>query len=284
MKNDKWLVLDLQMFSEDPGADGAGAEDASAAGMQEQGEGASQTGADEQGAADPGKQNNFEKAFAKRLADAQSKWEADKQTELQNLKDQYKDHDIYRKAAEFVQKQTGINDIMSLKEELEMNELQERAAREGISPEVQRRLDQLEAKAARADELEAQRTEEQQQREQQQEQERLEKAYFDNLGEFAKAKNIDGDKLNQFMIDNEFSVNPDNLERSLEMAYKAMKHDELVQQLEDAEKNGMRKLIQSKSTIPQVNGSKAQGQTIAPAPKTLAEARQRAMQRLTSAE
>ncbi|MNU04264.1 hypothetical protein D3C72_2486020 [compost metagenome] len=54
----------------------------------------------------------------------------------------------------------------------------------------------------------------------------------------------------------------------------------MQKKLESAEKDGMKKLIQAKGNIPTVPGKTAQGQVVQTAPKTFAEARQRAMQRM----
>lgn len=265
------IKLDLQLFSEEmdmPQME-TGVEDVPDAEVHESGEESSV-------AAEP---NNFEKAFAKRLAAKEAEWRASQEAEINKVKEQYKDFDIYRKATEFLQKQNGINDVMTLKEQLELVELQERAERHNVDPEVQRRIEELEAKAARADELEQQRAQEEQERQQQQQRQEFERNYFDQLGEFAKAHEIEGEALNKFMIDNGLFVNPEQMQRSFEIAFKAMQYDQMQKQLAEAEKNGMKKLIQSKSNIPTVPGKTQQGQVVSSPPKTWAEARQRAMQR-----
>lgn len=207
--------------------------------------------------------SNFEKAFAKRLAEAKSKWESE-------VTDKYKDYDTYKKSAEYFAKINNVPDVMTLKERIEMEELQEAAEKQQVPVEVLKRLQELEAKASKGEELE--RTMQQQQEQQN---------YWSNIEKFAESKGADMKALNQFMIDNEMSYDPNNMERSFELAYKAMRHDELSKQVEEAEKQGMKKLLQAKSSIPNVTGNKAQGQVTSPAPKTFAEARARAMQRFT---
>lgn len=252
--------LDLQMFAEDTGVEAAPAAEVQTESTQVE---ASETGAETSVAAEPEKQNNFEKAFAKRLAEAQSKWESEHA-------EKYKDYDDLKKAAEFFQRRHGFNDFMSLKEEIELAELQDRAEKEQVSPQIIKRIDELEAKAAKADALERQ-----------QEEEKRVSAYWSTLNEFVKEKGIEADKLNQFMIENEMTYNPNAPEKSFMLAYKAMKADELEEKLASAEKEGMKKLLQAKGSIPTVPGSNANGQVSSPAPKTFAEARQRAMQRMT---
>jgi hypothetical protein len=61
-----------------------------------------------------------------------------------------------------------------------------------------------------------------------------------------------------------------------------MRHDALEKQVESAEKEGVKKFLQAKGGIPTIPGKTATGQSVSAAPKTFAEARQRAMQRLTS--
>src|SRR5690606_13593012 len=99
--------------------------------------------------------NNFEKAFAKRLAEKEAKWKADKDAEIQALRDQYTDHDTYELAAEYLQQQAGVPDMITLKEEIKIAQRQERAEKEKGPPSVLKRIDELEAKAAKGEEYEA---------------------------------------------------------------------------------------------------------------------------------
>lgn len=221
-----------------------------------------------------------QESFAKRLkeqteralAEERSKWE-------QENADRYKDFDVYKKAAEFMQKQNGIQDVMTLKEQLEMADLQERADRSGLDPEMQRRFDELEAKANRLDEIEQERQAAEQQRQEQEQLQQYEKTYWDGLNQFAKDRGVESNALNQFMVENNFFVNPENLVKSFEIAHKAMDYDNMAKRVEEAEKAGMKKLISAKGSIPHVPSSTNQGQVVSSAPKTFAEARQRAMQR-----
>jgi|ADGO01.1.fsa_nt_gi hypothetical protein len=91
------LPLNLQLFAEGGEVTGEvpapGVEDAPAAGEQAQESevDANQTGVEEQAAAEPEKQNNFEKAFAKRLAAERDKWEAERKAELEKVQQQLRE-------------------------------------------------------------------------------------------------------------------------------------------------------------------------------------------------
>lgn len=254
--------LNLQLFAEEATVE-TGVESAPAAEVQTETPNASETGAETEVAAEPEKQNNFEKAFAKRLKEAQAKWEAEQA-------EKYKHYEDYRKAAEYLQKTSGINDIMTLKERIELEELQEQAEQQSVPVEVLKRIQELEAKAAKAEQLEKA----------QQEEQRV-SAYWSSINEFVKDKGIEAEKLNQFMIDNGLSYDPNEPAKSFNVAYKAMRADELEQKLATAEKEGMKKLLQAKGSIPTVPGNNASGQLSSPTPKTFAEARARALQRFS---
>jgi hypothetical protein len=194
-------------------------------------EGSEETGVEAPPAAEE-KQNNFEKAFAKRLAAEREKWDQEKQ----QLVDQYKDYDVLKKATSYLQKTTGIEDLMSLKEEIELAELQERAESQKVSPEIQRRIEELEEKARKADEME----------EQSKIQEEY-KTFRSNLEEFATSKNFDAEKLHSFMYEKNIA--------DFETAYKALRADELETQLENAKKDAVKEYLASK------NAPKAEGST-----------------------
>lgn len=227
-------------------------------------------GVDSQAVAEP-KDNNFEKAFAKRLSAKEAEWQA----KYQELEGKYKGHDDYKYVADYLQQVHGA-DIMTLKERIEMERLQERSERENVPPEVLKRLDELESKAAEADRLKEE--QEQRQRELQEEEERSKSftEFKGKLDEFAKERGVDADDLYKFMVDNQTG--------NMEIALKAMKHDELQQKLADAEKTGMKKLLSAKAGIPTVATTNKTGSVTTPPAKNLAEARQRALARLNSTE
>ncbi len=259
----KYLVpMNLQLFAEEASVE-AGVEDVPAAGEQTEGS-ADQTGVETQAAAEPEKQNNFEKAFAKRLAQEREKWESERKAELEK----YKDYDALRRAAEYLQRTSGITDMETLMREIELAELQEQAQRQNLTVEEYQRMKELE-------ELKAWK----QQMEQELQRREWERTYWDNLKDFSKDHGVEPEKLNQFMVENGFSINPDDMKKSFEIALKAYKYDDLVKQLENAKKEGMKELIQAKSNIPTVATSGVKGEVKQTAPKTFAEARARAMQR-----
>ncbi|SFE74396.1 hypothetical protein SAMN04487969_10645 [Paenibacillus algorifonticola] len=174
-------------------------------------------------------------AFAKRLAAAQEKWRLEKENEIEQIRNEYKDHDMYRQATEYLQRASGINDIMTLKEQIELIELQDRAEEENVSPQVKRRIEELEAKAARADEMEA---------EQSQKQAVL--AFENMLKEFCADKKIDGNSIHheelwKYMHENEIA--------KPEFAFKAMKADALESKLSSAKEDAIKDYLNSKRGV-----------------------------------
>lgn len=262
--------LDLQMFAEeavqDPGVDVV-----PAAGEQSQESEvpADQTGVDNETAAESDKQNNFEKAFAKRLAAKETEWQTAKEAELQQLRDQYKDHDAYKKAAEYLQRTSGIDNIMTLKEEIELAELQERAEKENVPPKVLKRIDELEAKAAKADEIEAA---------QKQEQERQE--FETTLKDFCSDKKIDGKPVDHMDL---WKYMHENSVSKPEVALKAMKADILEPKLETAKTDAVNEYLQSKQA-PKIEGSQGAAAQQAPGRAgSIDAAEERALARLKAA-
>lgn len=222
------LPLNLQLFSEDSGAAETGVESASAAEVQTETPEVteSQTGVETQAAAEPEKQNNFEKAFAKRLAAEREKWQSE-------TSEKYKDYDTLKDVADYFREVNEAPDMMTLKERIEMERLQQRAERENVPPEVLQRIDMLEAKAAKADEFE-----------QQQAQERTMQEFENGLKEFVKDKQlgekpVDHLELWKYMHENGIA--------KPEVAFKAMKADQLETKLQERETDVINRYIQSKS-------------------------------------
>lgn len=219
--------------------------------------------------ADVTKQQSFahrlKEQTEKVLAEERSKWEKE-------TSEKYKDYDTYRKATEYLQKTSGIEDVMTLKEQIELQELNERAEQQNVPPDVLKRIDELEQKAARGEELE-----------QKQQAEAINNLFWKAAEQFVEGKDVSKEDLNKYMIENDIFVDPTNAElaqKKFDMAYKAMQYDVMTKKLESAEKDGMKKLISSKNSISTIPGSNSQGQVINSPPKTFAEARQRAMQRM----
>lgn len=246
------FALDLQLFSED--GDFSGVDDVSAAGAHEGTEG---SGVEDPAAAEPN-----EKAFASRLAAERAKIERE-------YAERYKDYDTHKRISDYFQQSNGM-DAMTLRERVELEALQEQADQQNVPVEVMMRLQELEAKAAQADTLA-----------QQQQQTQWEQTYWGHLNSFvADKEGADPKAINQFLIDNGLSVNPDDPSKVFDLAYRALQYDALQKQLQGAEQSGMKKLLAAKGSIPNITGtSGAQGQTASTGPKTFAEARARAMQR-----
>jgi CRISPR/Cas system CSM-associated protein Csm5 (group 7 of RAMP superfamily) len=122
-------------------------------------------------------------------------------------------------------------------------------------------LDELEAKAAKAAEYE-----------QQSQAQQAYSQFRQGLEVFAKENGAEPDAIQEFMVNNQIG--------NMEVAYKAMQYEAMKQQLETAKKEGVKEFLAAKGSIPNIPGNSALGQVQSPAPKTMEEARQRALQRL----
>ena len=236
------LKLDLQLFSEDMEAVETGVEDVPAAEVHEEAAEPSETGVETEVAAEPEKQNNFEKAFAKRLAAEREKWQKE-------VSEKYGDYDTHKELSSYLQEVNGL-DALSLKERIELERLQTRAEKENVPPEVLKRIDDLEQQAAEGRQLK-----EQQQKEQ------INNLYWKAADDFVKDKGVTKEELNQLLIDNRMTVDPtdpEDVERKFNMAYKAMKTDQLEKELASAKETAVKEYLQSK-TAPRVEGSGAPG-------------------------
>lgn len=185
-----------------------------------------------------------ESSFAKRLREhSEKEVKAAREAWEKETGDKYKDYDVLKTTAEFFREKHGYQDLLSMKEEIELVQLQERAEKEQVPPEVLKRIDQLEAKAAKGEEIEKQ-----------YQQEQVTRQYFDTLGDFVKDKGVTTEELNQFMIDNEMQYNPNNMQKSFEFALKAYKADEAMAKLETAKKDAIDEYLGSKRA-PKAEGS-----------------------------
>jgi hypothetical protein len=248
------FYMKLQFFSEEIGDTGV---DSTPAAEEPATEGETSTESTEstettEETKEPEKQNNFEKAFAKRLAAERQKWEDETKSKFQN-------YDEYKTVAEFIQEQGQFKDILSAKEAVELERLQARAEKQNVSPEVQRRIEELESKAAKAEEYEKQ-----------QEQNKQFQEFRTKLDGFAKEKDVNPDDLHKFMYDNQIA--------NMEVAYKAMKFEDAAAQREQIEKEAVKKYLESKKG-PKVEAGGTAGVTNAEPAKSWAEARQRAAER-----
>lgn len=214
------------------------------------------------------KQESFAKRLSEKLAEERAKIEAE-------FKEKYGDYEAMKDVAEYFREANGFDDVLSLKERIEMERLQSRAEKEGISPEMQRRLEQLEERARRADELEQQRQAEEQQR---QEQERLTQFYKEfrgNIETFAKENGANADELERYMIDNEI--------KKIDVAYKAMKAEEYEKKLQEREQDVIKRYLDSKNA-PRVEGTGAAGLTSFKPTGNLDAASERALARFRAAK
>lgn len=225
MKRKYRFALDLQQFAEGETEPGVEVVPAAEEQVIDEVDTSSETGEESQVAAEPEKQNNFEKAFAKRLAAKEAEMEA-------KYAEKYKDYEVLQKATAHLQKTTGISDLMTLKEELELADLQERAETQNLDVDTLKRIEQLEQKAAKGDALEAK---------YQQEQQRLE--FETSLKTFCEGKEINGkavdhNELWNFMHENEIN--------KPEIAFKAMKADLLEAKLATAKEDSIKDYLASK--------------------------------------
>lgn len=258
-------TLNLQFFAEESGVEAvpAAGEQIDVAEVEDFAtpEPPAETGVEEQAAAEPGKENNFEKAFAKRLAAEREKWQAEMQKELEK----YKDYDVSQKALQYLMRVNNITDMNLLREQLELVELQEQAERQGMSVEELKRLRELE-------ELKAWKQQVEQQQVQQQQIQQFEQM----LKDFCQGKEFDGKPLDHMEL---WKFMHENGVANPETAFKAMKADLLEKQIEKAKKEGVKEFLSAKGSVPKVGGSKASGAVFPGPAKTFAEARARAMMR-----
>lgn len=205
------------------------------------------------------------KAFAKRLsertnakiAEERAKWEAEQAERL-------REYEQYRSLTEQMLKYSGHQDIHSLQQALEQELLQAQAEKHQVPVEVMQRLNELERRAQRADELEHK----------WQSQQAL-NTFYQDLNQFLQGKeDVTQESMIDFMVQSGIS--------NFDVAYKALRADLLEQKLATAEQDAVKKYLESKKA-PKVEGSgSAPGLIAEQPPKTWEEARERALARLRS--
>lgn len=179
-------------------------------------------------------QNNFEKAFAKRLTAEREKWQ-------QEVSDKYKHYDHYERAAKYLQKQNNIEDVLTLAQQIELAELQEQAEKQNVPVEVLQRIQTLEAEAAEGRQLK-------------QQQQNLEfyRGFQQQLNEFVQGKDVGAKELEDYMLKEEV--------KSMDVAYRALRAEKLEQELssirQKTEAETIKKIQQNAVTSP---GSVSQG-------------------------
>lgn len=232
------LALDLQHFADGDVGD-TGVDVGSAAETQTGGEvtpsdtTVTDTSTGEETNADA--QNNFEKAFAKRLSAKQSEWEAQKNAEIQTYQEKLKDFDHYKRAADYLQKSADLPDLLSLSEQIELVELQDRAERENVPVDVLKRITQLEAKEQQWDAFQQKQAIEQEI-----------KGFRTTLEAFAAEKGANPDELHNFMFHHQIANH--------DLAYKAMRAEQLEAQLGKQKEDVIKEYLDSKKA-PRVEGS-----------------------------
>lgn len=175
-----------------------------------------------------------QQSFAQRLAEERTKIERE-------YADKYKGYDDYKSVAEYFREQNQAQDILSLKERIELTKLQEQAERQNVPVEVLQRINQLEEKATRADQYE-----------QQFQNQQLLQRFQRDIHEFVKDKEgADPKALEDFMLENHIG--------NIEIAYRAMRAEHLEAQLktvaQTTEKDTIRKLQNNAATSPGALGA-----------------------------
>jgi hypothetical protein len=205
------------------------------------------------------------KSFAKRLEErTQKALQEERQKWEEETNQKYGNYDQYHKSMEYVMKASGHNSFEEFQAAIEEAQLTERAEQMGVTPEYQQRLEELEQRAQRADELE-----------QQQEQEQIMKRFQSELQDFSKNKGIEPTDLESFMVEHGIP--------NFEMAHRAMRYEQMESDLKNAKDIGIKEYLESKKA-PKVEGSGTPGIIKDTPPKNFAEARQRALARLNSAD
>ena len=254
------LMLDLQLFSEDLGVEGGEVADPTPE-VAEPVETVDTVDPQEP----PTDDLDQSKAFARRLEERTQKALQEERTKWeQEYSQKYANYDQYQQAADFFMSRTGYNSFEEMQQAIQEEQLNERAQQNGVNPEYQSRLEQLEERAKIADELEQER-----------ENQKIMEEFRSHLGEFSKDKGVEPEQLEQFMRENQIP--------NFEMAYRAMKYEQMENDLKNAKDVAVKEYLESKKA-PKVEGSGTPGIIKDAPPKNFAEARQRALARLSAAD
>lgn len=222
-------------------------------------------------APESGSEVTKQESFAKRLKESTDKAIAEERAKWEKeYSEKYKDHDTYKKAAEYLQKTSGFSDIMTLKEEIELQELQERADKENVPASVLKRIDELEAKAAKADELEAKVN-----------QEKAASEFEHSLKDFVADKQIDGKPVSHTEL---WSYMHENGITKPEAALKAMKADILEAKLATAKEDAVKEYLNSKKGVKTEGSTGAAAHQIPQAGGGFKGAEQRAIARIAASK
>jgi hypothetical protein len=246
------LTLDLQTFADDPAT-----EDSPSVEVED-------TSSDEGNAPESNPETTDEvtkqESFAKRLKEQTDKTLAEerKKWESENS-EKYKDYDVAKKSLEYMMRSNKIDDPMTLKEKIELAELEEKAEQENLTVEELQRRQELEDLKAWKKQVE--------EKEQQGEQY---KTFRTSIEEFAKENDADADALEKYMYEEQIG--------SPKAALRAMKADELEKKLEEKETDIIKRYVESKKA-PKAEGAGTAG-TVTETPKTWEESRAAALSRI----
>lgn len=203
------------------------------------------------------------KAFAKRLEERTQKALADERAKWEQENSQkYGNYDQYNQTVQYFMRQSGFDNFDEFQEALKEAEIAERAQQNGVDPEFQQRVEQLEERARIADELE-----------QKQQQEQVYQQFSQALSTFATEKGIEANELEQYMVEHNIP--------SFDVAYKALRHDQMAEELANAKDIAIKEYLASKKA-PKVEGAGSPGIVKDAPPKTFEESRARALERLNS--
>lgn len=204
------------------------------------------------------------KAFAKRLeertqkalAEERAKWE-------QEVNQKYGNYNQYQQSMDYLMQRGGYSSFEEFQAAINEAQLAERAEKAGVDPEFQQRVESLEERARRADELE-----------QQQQQEQMYSQFQSALKDFSQQKGVDPTELESFMMENQIA--------NFDIAYRAWHYEQMQNDLQNAKDVAVKEYLQSKKA-PKVEGAGTPGVIKDAPPKDFNESRQRALERLRSA-
>jgi hypothetical protein len=249
------LKLDLQFFSEDLGVEVGEVADPT---LEVE---TVDTTLETQPADPPQDDLEQSKAFAKRLEErTQRALQEERQKWEQETSQKYGNYDQYQQAMEFMMQRGGYQSFDEFQAAIQEAQLAERAEQNGIDPEFQSRVEQLEERARLADELE-----------QRQQQEQTYQQFQSALKDFSQQKGVDPAELESFMVENQIA--------NFEMAYRAWHYEQMQNDLTNAKDVAVKEYLQSKKA-PKVEGAGTPGVIKDAPPKNFEESRQRALERL----
>lgn len=204
----------------------------------------------------PAGDERVEAAFAKRFAAEREKLEKE-------YAEKYKDYDTYKGVSEYFREVNELSEVSELSQMIELERLKQRAEASQVTPEFQRRIEELEAKAAEADTLR-----------QQNELQSWYRTFRTDLEKFATERGADANELEKFMGDNRIG--------NMEIAYKALKFADAEAKKKEIEDAAVARYLDSKKA-PKAEGSGAAAHVSPSSPKTWDEAKRGALEMMRSA-